>query len=118
MLANFKCNEVKVTALQAVELEVQWFINESNTKLFESPEFIKRCEAIRNNATNIYDQSAKNYLKHVYDEVKRLLIAELAQRMNICFANQSSRLIPQAQRGMRSELEIERKKSNTFSYNI
>jgi cell division protein FtsI/penicillin-binding protein 2 len=111
MLANFKCNEVKTVALQNVELEVQWFINESNTVLFEPNEFIKRCEAIKTNATNIYDLSAKNYLKHVYEDVRKQLITELAHRMNICFSNQCSRLIPQAQRNMRSELETERKKS-------
>jgi hypothetical protein len=111
MLANFKCNEIKVLALQNVELEVQWFINESNNMLFEPNEFVKKCETIKTNATNIYDLSAKNYLKHVYQDVRNLLIQELAQRMNICFSNQSSRLIPQAQRSMRNELEAERKKS-------
>jgi hypothetical protein len=111
MLANFKCNEIKVVALQNVELEVQWFINESNTVLFEPNEFLKKCEAIKTNATNVYDLSAKNYIKKVYEDVRELLINELAQRMNICFSNQTSRLIPQAQRSMRSELETERKKS-------
>ena len=112
MLANFKCNEVRNNALTEVDLEIQWFISESNTKIYDSTEFGSKCDNIKNKALTYYDQNAKNYLKYVFDEIRRHLIIDLSQRINICFANQIKKLIPTFQRNMRNELEKEIKRSN------
>ncbi len=112
MLANFKCNEVKGNALQEVELDIQWFVGESTGKTFDTSEFISKCESVKNKAVDYYSQHAKNYLKYVFDDVKKQLVIELGQRLSVCFANQTKKHIPQSQKNMRSELESEIKKSN------
>jgi hypothetical protein len=114
MLANFKCNEVKGNALQEVELDIQWFIGESSGKTFEAPEFINKCDSIRTKAVEYYTIHAKNYLKYVFDEIKKQLAIELGQRLNVCFANQAKKLIPLSQKNMRTELESEIKKSSNI----
>ena len=114
MLANFKCNEVKGNALQEVELDIQWFIGESSGKTMETSDFISKCNNIKTKAVEYYSQHAKNYLKYVFDEIKKQLVVDLGQKLNVCFANQAKKHIPLSQKNMRNDLESEIKKSKFY----
>jgi hypothetical protein len=112
MLANYRCNEIKENALQSVEDEIQVFINESAIKIMDN--FRRKCEEIQSKALKIYDETASNYLSHVYQDIRRNLILSLSQKLYICFANQAKKLIPISQRNMRSDLEKEIKNNDNF----
>lgn len=112
MLARFKCNEVKDWALLDVEPEVESFIFDTTSQLID--DFKSRCEGIQKKAVQTYDNSAKQYMKLVYEEIRHNLLATLSQKLYICFVNQAKKLIPQFQKNMRQELEHELKNSNSI----
>ena len=116
MLANFKCMEIKDSALQAVSSEIDSFTMESSLKNLDN--FKSRCEKIQKTALQIYDDTAKNYLKYVYEEIRRNLLTQLSQRLYLCFDNQAKKLIPIFQKNMRTELEKELKNSKLFNLTI
>jgi protein SEY1 len=109
MLANFKCMEIKDQALQTVNNEIESFTMDSSVKMLDN--FKSRCEKIQKTAISVYDETAKNYLKYVYEEIRRGLLSQLSQRLYLCFDNQAKKLIPIFQKNMRNELEKELKNS-------
>jgi hypothetical protein len=109
MLANFKCMEIKDQALLAVNEEIDSFTMDSSMKIVDN--FKSRCEKLQKTALIVYDESAKNYLKYVYEEIRRALLYQLSQRLYLCFDNQAKKLIPIFQKNMRNELEKELKNS-------
>ena len=113
MLANYKCNEVKELAFLSVEQEVETFTAESSIKSMK--DFRSICENIQSKLLSIYDETAKNYLKYVYEEIRRQMLIQLSQRLYVCFDNQAKKLIPVFQRNMRTELESELKKSKILN---
>lgn len=107
MLANYKCNEIKQNAIQAVQNEIDMLLVDSTARLLDN--FKIRCEKIQKMALNIYDETAKNYLNYVYEEIRRQLIIQLSQKLYLCFENQVKKLIPVSQKNMRQELKKELK---------
>lgn len=47
----------------------------------------------------------------MYQDIRRQLINELAQKLFICFSNQAKKIVPAIQKAMRAEFEEEIKKS-------
>ncbi len=109
MLANYRCNEIKDMALQQCQMDIESFQMDSSAKILEN--FKERCEKIANQVLNEYDETAKNYIKHVYEEVRRHLNSQLSQKMYVCFDNQAKKLILMFQKNMRIELEKDLKNS-------
>ncbi len=110
MLANYRCNEIKDLALIAAEMEIESFQMDSAGKILDN--FRERCEKIRKKVLSEYDETARNYIKHVYEEIRRQLTLQLSQKMFICFDNQAKKFILTYQKSMRAELENELKNSN------
>ena len=107
MLARFKCDEIKSNAISLVESKIidLELASASNNLL----DFNERVNSILNETLNYYDKDAKNYLPHIYQDVRNILHKELAEKMYASFANQLKRLIPKYQRDFRNELEKELK---------
>ena len=113
MLAQFRCNEIKENALNEIndkisELEYQSSIN----NIDNYKEKVNELEQI---ALKIYDETAKDYLSYIYQEIRKNLINEISNKLYPSFLNQLKRLIPGYQKDFRIELEKELKSNDNFS---
>lgn len=112
MLARFKCNEIKDEALNEVEKEICDLEIESSSKTIDN--FKTRVEEISNKATSIYDENAKDYLAHIYKDIRMQLTEALSEKLYTSFGNQLKRLIPKYQKNFRIELEQAMKETSNF----
>ena len=71
MLARFKCDEIKLMALNEVEQKITDLEIASSAKIL--PDFNERAKAILDEVLTSYDAVAKNYLPHIYQDVRNIL---------------------------------------------
>ena len=112
MLARFKCDEIKLMALSAVEQKINDLEISSSVEVLQ--DFNERANDILKEALEQYDPLAKNYLNHVYIDVRNTLKSELANKMYSAFSNQLKRLIPKYQKEFRNAFIKELKLNNKF----
>ena len=112
MLAQFKCNEIKDVAIASVEKDISDLEIESSSKAID--DFKSKCEAISSSALAKYDETAKDYLPHIYKDIRMQLNVELSEKLYTSFANQIKRLIPKYQKNFRIELEEVMKENDNF----
>ena len=112
MLAQFRCNEIKNNALNQVENNINDLELESSMKNID--EFKDKVNAIVTQCKNFYENEAKDYLPHVFQNVKKDLLNDLSNKLYSSFANQLKRLIPKFQKDFRIELEKKLKTSDKF----
>ena len=112
MLARFKCDEIKMTSLALVEQKINDLEMESASNVM--PDFGTKAKEIVKEALDNYDSLAKNYLAYIYQDVRKSLEEELANKMYSAFSNQLKRLIPKYQKKFRTEFEEELKKNDNF----
>ena len=104
MLARFKCNEIKLMALGAVEQKLDDLEMASSNAILNN--FNEKANIILMEALDNYDSLAKNYLPHIYQDVRNILQTE--------FSNQLKRLIPKYQKEFRNSFEKELKENENF----
>lgn len=112
MLARFRCNEIKDRALEGVEQVISDLELESSMKKID--DYKERCNNIIKRAMDYYDDTAKGYLKHIYQDVKLQLDNTLSSKLYPSFANQMKLLIPKYQKKFREELERRSKSNENF----
>ena len=112
MLARFKCDEIKQMALDSVEQKINDLELASSNQILK--DFNDRTNSILKEVLNNYDSSAKNYLPHIYQDVRNILITELASKMYSSFSNQLKRLIPDYQKEFKRDFEKELKRNENF----
>ena len=112
MLARFKCDEIKMTSLALVEQKINDLEMESASNVM--PDFGSKAKEIVKEALDNYDSLAKNYLAYIYQDVRKSLEEELANKMYSAFSNQLKRLRPKYQKKFRTEFEDELKKNDNF----
>ena len=112
MLARFKCDEIKLSALNLVEQKINDLEIESSSNMM--PDFGDKAKQILKEALDSYDPLAKNYLSYIYQDVRNSLEEELASKMYSAFSNQLKRLIPKYQKKFRTQFEEELKKNDNF----
>ena len=112
MLARFKCDEIKLMALDAVEQKINDLEMASSNAILN--DFNEKANEILKEVLDNYDSLAKNYLPHIYQDVRNILQTELANKMNPAFSNQLKRLIPKYQKEFRNALEKELKENENF----
>ena len=120
MLANYRCNEIKVQTLEKFQDKINDFSATSFNKLMKNfkeicKELIEKilCTKINKNIAT-YDESASYYLEKIYQEVRASLINYLSQTFYVCFNNQTSRYMPIIQKNFKKDLESELKKSKNI----
>ena len=112
MLARFKCDEIKMMALNAVEDKINNLEFASSSEILK--DFNQRANEIVKEVLENYDSLAKNYLPHIYNDVRNVLQSELANKMYTAFSNQLKRLIPKYQKEFRKDFEENLKKNENF----
>ena len=112
MLARFKCDEIKLMAFDLVEQKINDLEIASTTAVLD--DFNQRVNSILKEVLDNYDPLAKNYLNHIYLDVRNILQTELANKMYSAFSNQLKRLIPKYQKEFRNALEKELKDNENF----
>ena len=112
MLARFKCDEIKLMAFDLVEQKINDLEIASTTAVLD--DFNQRVNSILKEVLDNYDPLAKNYLNHVYLDVRNILQTELANKMYSAFSNQLKRLIPKYQKEFRNALVKELKDKENF----
>ncbi len=112
MLAQFRCNEIKNESLNLVESKINELELESSMKNIEN--FQEKINNIVNECKENYENNAKDYLPHVYQNVRKDLFNDLANKLYTSFANQLKRLIPKFQKDFRVELENSIYKRDNF----
>ena len=112
MLARFKCDEIKLMALNALEQKINDLEMASSASIL--PDFNERANTILKEVLDIYDPIAKNYLPHIYQDVRNTLETELANKMYSSFSNQLKKLIPKYQKEFRNDFEKELKVNENF----
>ena len=112
MLARFKCDEIKSMAFNLIEQKINDLEIASTTAVLD--DFNQRVNAILKEVLDNYDPLAKNYLKHIYLDVRKTLQIELANKMCLAFSNQLKRLIPKYQKEFRNALVKELKENEKF----
>ena len=112
MLARFKCDEIKLMALNAVEQKINDLEMSSSIEVL--PDFNKRANAILKEVLENYDPLAKNYLNPIYLNVRKILQSELANKMYSSFSNQLKKLIPKYQKEFKNTFINELKTNNKF----
>jgi t-SNARE complex subunit (syntaxin) len=94
-------------ALDAVEQKINDLEMASSNAILNN--FNEKANEILKEVLDNYDSLAKNYLPHIYQDVRNILQTELANKMNPAFSNQLKRLIPKYQKEFRNALEKELK---------
>ena len=112
MLARFKCDEIKLMALNAVEEKINDLELASSTEVLN--DFNERVNSILKEVLDNYDPLAKNYLAHIYQDVRNTLQTELGNKLYSSFSNQLKRLIPKYQKEFRNEFEKQLKENENF----
>ena len=112
MLARFKCDEIKLMALNAVEEKINDLELASSTEVLN--DFNERANSILKEVLDNYDPLAKNYLAHIYQDVRNTLQTELGNKLYSSFSNQLKRLIPKYQKEFRNEFEKQLKENENF----
>jgi hemerythrin-like domain-containing protein len=112
MLARFKCDEIKLMALNAVDEKINDLDLASSSEILN--DFNERVNAILKEALDNYDPLAKNYLPHIYQDVRKTLQTELANKLYSSFSNQLKRLIPKYQKEFRNEFEQQLRQNENF----
>ena len=113
MLAQFRCNEIKENALNEINDKISDLEYQSSLKNIEN--YKEKVNEIKENALKIYDETAKEYLTYIYEEIRKNLINEISNKFYPSFLNQLKRLIPSYQKNFRIELENELKSNDNFS---
>ncbi len=103
MLADYRCNEIKINVLNGTEQKIKELLNLAT--LGDMEDFKEKVLELTNEIISEYSLLAKNYLKEKYIFYLEELRMQLSQRFNIGFVNQTKRLIPTFQKLFRSELE-------------
>ena len=112
MLARFKCDEIKMAALNLVDQKINELELQSSANIMD--DFGEKAKEILKEALDNYDPLAKNYLSYIYQDVRNSLEEELASKMYSAFSNQLKRLIPKYQKKFRTHFEEELKKNDNF----
>ena len=112
MLARFKCDEIKLMALNAVDEKINDLELASSSNVLN--DFNERVNSILKEALDNYDPLAKNYLTHIYQDVRNTLQTELANKLYSSFSNQLKRLIPKYQKEFRNEFEQQLRQNENF----
>ena len=112
MLARFKCDEIKMAALNLVDQKINELELQSSANIMD--DFGEKAKEILKEALDNYDPLAKNYLSYIYQDVRNSLEEELASKMYSAFSNQLKRLIPKYQKKFRMHFEEELKKNDNF----
>ena len=112
MLARFKCDEIKLMALNSVEQKINDLEMDSSNSVLN--DFNERANSILKEVLDTYDSLAKNYLKHIYLDVRNILETELANKMYSSFSNQLKKLIPKYQREFKNDFIKELKNNENF----
>ena len=112
MLARFKCDEIKMAAINLVEQKINELEIESTGNIM--PDFGEKVKKILNEALDNYDPLAKYYLPYIYQDVRNSLEDELASKMYSAFSNQMKKLIPKYQKIFREQFEKELKDNENF----
>ncbi|MCQ2815804.1 MAG: 50S ribosome-binding GTPase [archaeon] len=112
MLAEFRCNEIKDAALSEVDQAINDLESESAINKIE--DFKPRVKGIVDKALGLYDQTAKEYIPHIYQNIRKQLDQTLDERLKPSFYNQTKKLIPSYQKKFRSALERETRKNDHF----
>lgn len=113
MLAEFRCNELKDAALAEVEQEISDLETESTVK--KIGDFKDRVKRIVDKALNTYDETAHEYIPHIYQDIRKQLDNTLNEKIYPSFASQMKKLIPVYQKNFRAELEKASGKNENFS---
>ena len=114
MLADYRCNEIKTNILNENEQKIKELLNLAT--LGEMSDFKEKILQLTNEIIEGYSLMAKNYLKEKFDFYLEELRAQLSQRFNIAFVNQTKRLIPISQKLFRNELEKKLNESNYYFF--
>ena len=112
MLARFKCEEIKMAAVNMVEQKINDLEIESTGNIMN--DFGEKVKNILKEALDNYDPLAKYYLNYIYQDVRNALEDELANKMFTAFSNQMKKLIPKYQKIFRNQLEKELKTNENF----
>ena len=112
MLARFKCDEIKLMSINAVEQKINDLEMSSSIEVLK--DFNERANNILKEVLENYDSLAKNYLNHIYLDVRNTLQSELASKMYSAFSNQLKRLIPKYQKEFRNAFINELKNNPKF----
>ena len=117
MLANYRCTEIKNKILSAYDKEFKELYNLSSEK--DILDFKEKCIDLKNKICSEYEKQACNYDNNVYKNIYKNLEEQISQKLYVCFMNQTKRLIPVLQKGMRRQLEnklskIDDSKDNYF----
>ena len=112
MLARFKCDEIKLMSINAVEQKINDLEMSSSIEVLK--DFNERANNILKEVLENYDSLAKNYLNEIYLDVRNTLQSELASKMYSAFSNQLKRLIPKYQKEFRNAFINELKNNPKF----
>ena len=113
MLAQFRCNEIKENALNEINDKISELEYQSSIKNIEN--YKEKVKELEQTALKIYDETAKDYLSYIYQEIRKNLINEISNKLYASFLNQLKRLIPIYQKNFRIELEEQLKSNDNFS---
>lgn len=86
MVANYRCNELKEEALQAVSQQVDSL--EKTCMQSVCADFKDQCQAILKSAVGTYTETARQYDRNVFKKIQKELADQLLQNMYRCFDSQ------------------------------
>ena len=103
MLANYRCTEIKNKILSSYDKEFKEFYKLSSEQ--DLVDFKDRCIDLKNRICSEYEKQGSNYENKVYKNIYKNLDEQISQKLYVCFMNQTKRLIPVLQKGMRRQLD-------------
>ena len=103
MLANYRCTEIKNKILSSYDKEFKEFYKLSSEQ--DLVDFKDRCIDLKNRICSEYEKQGSNYENKVYKNIYKNLEEQISQKLYVCFMNQTKRLIPVLQKGMRRQLD-------------
>ena len=103
MLANYRCTEIKNKILSSYDKEFKEFNKLSLEQ--DLVDFKDRCIDLKNRICSEYEKQGCNYENKVYKNIYKNLEEQISQKLYVCFMNQTKRLIPVLQKGMRRQLD-------------
>jgi len=113
MLANYRCQEIKMNTLKKYENELDNLYKKSSKKNLS--DFKNNCINLRENILNDYDESVSYYDDNVKLKIREDLDENISKKLYSCFLNQSKKLIILVQNKMR--IDLENKLKHFFSGN-
>lgn len=86
MVANYRCNEVKLDATELVQVEIDLLRGQSEDSLLD--DFQGKCNKILKQSVSFFETNAGQYSGKVYDKISKELVATLIQQLFLCFDSQ------------------------------